>query len=328
MILFRVEASPRTGYGHLVRSSCLAAHLRSRVQPVFVVPDDKAAARWLQDRRFTQLRQGEALPALARSCRGIVFDLRHFQENDLALLDEARRRGLPTVQITDLGLVRQRVDCLIDGSLHAAEMLESGPGLHTGPEYMILHQRFRHFNKISKKQRPRLRRVFLNLGGAVEYRPLRRVIDLLQRRQLLLKIAPGFRVSRANCKVLRRVYPGISFCGRRDSLARAYYEADLALIAPGVSAYEAAACGTPALYLSHHELQQQTAAAFSGLGAGISGPLLADLDGTVLAALLAGFDPEKRASMSAAGKSLVDGRGVERVLQVFEEMGLVPGRQA
>jgi spore coat polysaccharide biosynthesis predicted glycosyltransferase SpsG len=100
-----------------------------------------------------------------------------------------------------------------------------------------------------------------------------------------------------------------------DDLAVEYASADLALCAFGVTAYELAAFGVPALYLGLTEDHVRSAGAFEAAGMGMSLGLAAHIsDEDILAnveALL--HAPERRQEMRNAGLTTLDGRGAERI---------------
>jgi spore coat polysaccharide biosynthesis protein SpsF len=100
-----------------------------------------------------------------------------------------------------------------------------------------------------------------------------------------------------------------------DDLANEYASADLALAAFGVTAYELAAFGVPALYLCLTEDHALSASAFEYAGLGISLGVAETVSDDRIAksawALLG--DLARRREMRAAGLMTVDGEGAARV---------------
>jgi spore coat polysaccharide biosynthesis predicted glycosyltransferase SpsG len=100
-----------------------------------------------------------------------------------------------------------------------------------------------------------------------------------------------------------------------DDLSIEYASADVALCAFGVTAYELAACGIPALYLGLTPDHVASAAAFAEAGMGISLGL-ADkaLDADILRSVnwLLG-KPAVRRDMRGCGLALLDGQGAARI---------------
>ncbi|MCP5412462.1 MAG: NTP transferase domain-containing protein [Alphaproteobacteria bacterium] len=100
-----------------------------------------------------------------------------------------------------------------------------------------------------------------------------------------------------------------------NDLTIEYANADVALCAFGVTAYELAACGTPAIYLGLSEDHAASASAFADAGMGLSLGVAskaadADIVRTVRWLL---HKPLARRDMRAAGLSLMDGQGAARI---------------
>jgi spore coat polysaccharide biosynthesis predicted glycosyltransferase SpsG len=320
MIIFRTDASVKTGFGHLKRSSYLASLLRSKTAVLFCLGSlkDKTVTRYLEEKKWSYCSLKQANRLEDPGVKGIIFDLRYFADDDLRLIERARARQWVTVQITDLGLSQQEVDYTIDASVEPMFPYGEQKQVLSGPAYAILHTRFRHFHRVKRKYRRQIRTVFICLGGAVEYRNLRRMIDLLSRQGFHLKIAPGFYLKKSAQKILRRIYPGIRFVGKTESLARSFFEADAALITTGVATFEAAAVGTPALYFYYHDEQRWIARVLENRGVGLEISNIADLGTVTVVDKIKELTLEKRIDMGSKGKQLVDAGGVYRIMDFLE----------
>lgn len=100
-----------------------------------------------------------------------------------------------------------------------------------------------------------------------------------------------------------------------DDLAVEYASADLALCAFGVTAYELAAFGVPAIYLGLTEDHARSASAFEAAGMGQSLGVASQVgDDDILAAVKALMnDPIRRREMRNAGFATLDGNGAARI---------------
>ena len=100
-----------------------------------------------------------------------------------------------------------------------------------------------------------------------------------------------------------------------DDLATEYAAADLALCAFGVTAYELAAFGVPAIYLGLTEDHVRSAGAFEAAGMGQSLGVASQVsDGEILAAVKALMgDAGRRREMRNAGFATLDGNGAARI---------------
>jgi hypothetical protein len=306
MIIFRSDVSPRTGLRSLRRSAYLASLLNKGNGVLLCCREDKKAAKFLAGRNlpFRLMKDPSALDL--GGAQALIFDLDIFSPADLALLEKARQAGVKSVQILDMGGPGQAVDLRIAGAGSA-----------------LLHHKFRHFNMAKRKYRKKIRNVFIHLGDLLPYRDLRAIVETLHRLGYRMKIVPGLALKKADKRNLMKIYPGSHFCGRSESPARACFEADLALIPPGDEAWEAAAVGTPALYLSLDKGHDALADECSSLGIGVRVPALADWSVQAIREAIAPLDHETREKMGAAGKALVDGRGVQRFMARLQELNVI-----
>ncbi len=309
MILFRADASQHFGFAPLLRCAFMASLLKKK-QPVLICcPEEKAALKFLQESGlpFCTPAQWEKREE-KKELRSIVFDLAEASEKDVQMLAWARKQKLRSVQLRAPGAAKLEADLVIDLAL-----AENAP----------LHQQFRHFHQVRRKYRPRCKRLLVALGSGADYRLLRAAVDLLSRHGFRLKVASGFFQRKANKKILQRVYSHLHFVGKVQSLARAMFEADAALVTSGAMAAEAAACGTPALYFWRSPAQKTTAEFYASRGAGLAVGPLASLPNDAMLSALASLTLEKRQAMGSAGKELVDARGVFRVLDMLEKNGII-----
>ena len=100
-----------------------------------------------------------------------------------------------------------------------------------------------------------------------------------------------------------------------DDLSIEYASADVALCAFGVTAYELAACGIPALYLGLTLDHVASASAFADGGMGISLGLADKASDADIARSMQWLlnKPAARREMRSAGLALLDGQGAARI---------------
>jgi hypothetical protein len=303
MIIFRTDRSS------LARCAYLAALLRKANDVRLCCREDKQAAKFLAARKIPfSLVKDPAAIALSEA-KSLLFDLAAFTAQDVDLLAKAKKTAVKTIQVVPAGAEPQPVDIVTSPA--------------SRPEQALLHHKFRHFNKARRKYRKKTGNIFINLGDMLSYRELREVVDVLHRLRFKMRIAPGSGLKKADKRGLMRLFPGVHFCGRSESPARAYFEADLALIPPGEEALEAACVGTPALYLFRDKQHEALAASWIARGLGVKIPSPADFSVQTVRDAVAPLDLETREKMGAAGKKLVDGLGVQRFFKVLKENGII-----
>lgn len=323
MIVFRADLSPQSGLLHLRRCAWLASLLGKNNQVLVCCREDKKAAKFLAGEKAASSLVKDPGALDISAANALVFDLTAFSSQDIALLEKAKNAGLKTIQVVPAGGAFQAVDIWLGPCCGPVPPAAAEACRLAGVEYALLHHKFRHFNKARRKYRKKIRNIFIHLGDLLPYRDLRHIVDTLHRLGFKMKIAPGLNLKKADKRNLMKIYPGIHFCGRSESLARAYFEADLALIPPGEEALEAAAVGTPALFMSLLKAQEPLADAWAGRGTGVKIPSLADFSVPAVRDALAPLEQETREKMGAAGKALVDGLGAPRFLKILKEKGII-----
>jgi len=309
-VLFRVAAGPRLGFGHLVRCGVLA--------------------RALGGVRALSLRGSVATAAVARR-RGWgvlrpsadpVRTLSQFAPTMLVVDDPsarharvwvraARRLGVPVATIHDLGLGRADADLTIDGSLRLPRSV--GPADLQGPAFAILDPRLAVLRERPPARRPN--RVIVALGGGAHIQALGPMLAAGIRRH-----APGARVDLAVGLLARRdgrpLPPGCRWLATPEGLAPALATAAAAVVAGGVTLYEACALGTPVVTLAVARAQRATTRAFADAGATFdaSGPArrtAVDRAAAGVSYLLA--HPRAADRLARRARHLVDGGGTTRV---------------
>lgn len=323
MIIFRADVSPRTGLQYLRRCAYLAAMLKKNNDVQVCSREDKKAAKFLAEQNISAALGKDTSAVDLVPVKAVIFDLPHFSSTDSALLEKAKKAGVKTIQIVSADGEYQPVDICVFPFHGSAPAAAAGTALLAGAEYALLHHKFRHFNQAKRKYHKNIKNIFINLNDMVFYRELREIIDILHRLHLQMKIAPGSNLKKADKRNLMKIYPGIHFCGKSESPARAYFEADLALVPAGEEILEAAAAGTPALYFYQEPGQEALAAAWADLQAGLLFGKLETLTIDSFRNMIATLSTERRETMGAAGRNLVDGLGVQRFFNVLKENGII-----
>ena len=309
MIIFRADVSSLTGLWHLRRCSYLVSLLKKNNPVLLRSREEKQTAKFLAGLDIPSALGKDPGAIDLADVSAIVFDLPHFSAADIALLDKAMKNGVKTVQIVAAGAELQPVDIAFSPFAQA--------------ENALLHHKFRHFNRVKRKYRKNIKNIFINLGDLLPYRELRGIIDTLHRLHLKMKITPGLSLKKADKRNLLKIYPGIHFCGKSESPARAYFEADLALVPAGEEILEAAAVGTPALYMLMNKEQEAMADACAAMGTGVKSPSLANFSVQTVRDAMTPLTVETREKMGTSGKALVDGLGVQRFFKVLKENGII-----
>ncbi|MFH2108482.1 MAG: hypothetical protein ABII93_07420 [Chrysiogenia bacterium] len=323
MIVFRADPTPQYGLQPLRRCGWLAILLKKNTPLLILSSKDKKTAKFLAEKNIPAQLGADPGTMDLTGITAIIFDLPHFSTPDSTLMEKAKQAGVKTMQIVNAGSAWQPVDLILQPLAEVINQAAAGPIVISGPAYALLHHKFRHFHEAKRKYRKNIKNIFINLGDHLSYRDLRRIVDILHRLHFKMKIAPGLSLKKADKRNLMKIYPGSHFCGKSESPARAYFEADLALVPAGEEILEAAAAGTPALYFCQEPGQAVAAAAWADHRAGVRFGKCEELTLDSFREIVAPLTQERRQQMGTAGRNLVDGLGVQRFFKVLKENGII-----
>lgn len=316
-LLFRCDASSSIGLGHVARCAALAERLGAALgaEPLFLVRPDPLAVGFLESHSIAHSAvEGPAygvdeVLAHARGPTSLVSDSYDLVEDDL---DAVAAAGIRHLVVDDFGsLSRWPCQVVVNPNLGAEEL--PYPGAHhvlRGPAFSLLRQ---EILESSRQRNPSAApHVLVCLGGGrwpPEATPILRALGSLA--------ADGVAVVAPTAGSVPNGVRAVSPSALAEHLTRAW----VAVMSAGVLKYEAAACGVPAVLLSTVEHQHAVGVAFAASGpAAYLGRLdtvpPAEVAETVRRLLA---DGDERRRMSESGRTLVDGRGAERVASCFSK---------
>jgi spore coat polysaccharide biosynthesis predicted glycosyltransferase SpsG len=318
-------ASPQLGFGHLRRCLVIAEALRDYCLPVFVLdPDDCWSKAHLEDQNFSFFSDGgEKAWEFLTSPAAILIDSRLSIGLD-RLIGTAKSRRIPVISIHDLGLNMLPSDQAIDGSIVPLnpELKHPETKYFTGADYMVLDPIYRILALQNKVIHEKVRSIYINLGGSNSGKFYRKVLEGLKLWDHEADVigVPGF-VSWGQELLAGCDWSPLHFQWKNHNFEGALFNADLAITAGGISAYEAICAGTPLLALSYDHLQQRTIAKLSDLDACIDLGLGDELEPERLGGVLARIDTDFacRQRIACNGRKIVDGLGSARVARIIRQ---------
>jgi UDP-2,4-diacetamido-2,4,6-trideoxy-beta-L-altropyranose hydrolase len=315
-VLFRAAAGPRVGFGHLVRCRSLARAMGA--VPRMSVRGGATARRAAATMGWSLVASASAGAMSAERPDVLVVD---DPSTRLAAVwvRAARRLGIPVVTIHDLGLGRVASDLPIDGSV-----LEEGrPGRREpiGPAHMILDPEILATRR--RRVRPPAMRVLIALGGGAHvYHLAAGIARAVAARvpDVRIHAAAGFSRPRR-----QPTLPRGRWVTAPDGLARELSRATVAVVAGGVTLYEACALGVPAVAVAVTPAQRRTIQGIARYGAVLDGGMSSDdvaIDRLAKATAALLGDARARRRLSASGRRLVDGEGAFRVAERIRELSI------
>ncbi len=333
--IFRADARPEIGSGHVIRSLALAAEWVDRGGRAVMhgdVPDGlngrvaDAGAELVAARSDRTLGHDlEQTTELARRSRAdwVIIDGYVF---DTDYVSDLRSAGLRTLQFAD-GVVTKPFapDILLDQNLGAEsrnyELITEGAQALLGVRYACLGQQFT--DVIARKRMPEIAtKVLVTFGGADADNATSVVVDALKGVSELESVTVVLGVSNVHADAIKRSCAADSRfeCVRNVSnMAELMVNSDLAIAAAGSTSWELAALGVPSVLVTTADNQEPIARAVSDQGAAVSIGWIAPDDVEKVRSKVEVFatDRSRRESISVSGQMLVDGKGASRVVNAM-----------
>jgi len=320
LALIRCDGGGKFGYGHVKRMVALARALRDRegIGAVFALNGTDDAAAPIRKAGFAVIGAGHLGSVLAAEAPEILI-LDGPAGPSRGMLEKLKRQVAVTAVIDDGDERRLAADFAYYPPVPGAKALDwSGSNCATriGWEWSLLGLNPNASPPRVQNTRPTL---LVAMGGSDP-------LGLTERAaQALSGLCSTFRIRfviGAGMADRDQVAARITACRRNyetvegaDDLSTEYANADLALCAFGVTAYELAAHGVPAIYLGITQDHALSASAFAEAGVGVSlgvAEHLANVD--ILHAVQSlMYNASARRRMHNIGLSLIDGQGASRI---------------
>ena len=318
------DAGPAFGLGHVSRTLAIAEACAARGAACrFVLPADPTARAWLAAAGMPEpILLGEQDPALVRVLEAAA-------DADAVVVDV--QRPLAAAEVRALGACAPvlLVDDTGPGAAEAALVLApfgappaGGAGARwlVGPAHVPLRRAFETRPAPARASRGGEPLVLVSLGATDPGGLTVPVVETLgalraagTRLDACVLANPASAVWRALPALLGRLDLLPAVAAEPERMPAWLAAADLAVVAMGVTVYEAMACGVPAIVVCRTSGDVEHARALEATGAIVSlGPHWTPPRLAAAVEALAG-DPVRRVAMGAVGRTLVDGRGADRV---------------
>ncbi|HMS61571.1 MAG TPA: bifunctional UDP-2,4-diacetamido-2,4,6-trideoxy-beta-L-altropyranose hydrolase/GNAT family N-acetyltransferase [Solirubrobacteraceae bacterium] len=297
-IVFRCDGNETVGAGHVGRCVPIALAVRRAGHEVTFVGNYSGVAAMLLDEGSFETRPPEAGPAgLPRGADGVLIDHYDIPDDELAAVSLT----CPVVAVRDLDGSMTGGAIGLDYHLDA-----SGVGL-VGPDFAPVDPSF-----TACRHRPSGGPALVALGGSTagcEILPA--IIEgLVHGSDSAINVVGELRAAPSD---------RVRSLGRLPGLASELAQSSALICGAGVTAYEAACAGIPALLVVLADNQDRVGRAFSGLA-----PVLQARVPPSAEAIAAAVQALPQARIATAGPALVDGLGGARVREAL--LAAIDGR--
>ena len=336
-VLIRCDATATLGMGHLMRCDTLAQQLVSAGVQVSMLGPDSSYQGLLQASSYVEWTacpwRGDAVEA--RELAAQVSEHGY----DLLIIDDYRAGSAFQRLLAGFGSRWLQFYAPTSEEIHADIAVCSNPSvsaehfigrvrraecqLLAGLQYALLRQEF------VRLPQPRLRagvqRLLLTFGGGDDRGLIQRVLFDLNHpavEGLATRVISGLNNPRNESNrrwLASTALPGVEYLVQPDNVAALLGWADLAIMAGGTTAYEAARCGLPMLLVSVADNQIAQSQAMQGLGCAhyLGGHEAIELGAFREHVLSLREAPDVLLAMSGSAVAAVDGRGCNRVVDAI-----------
>jgi spore coat polysaccharide biosynthesis protein SpsF len=326
LALIRCDGGGQFGYGHVKRMVALARSLRDRqgIGAVFALNGTEDAAHPIRRAGFqvSMLDDEQGLREIIDANKPDILLLDGRTGPSRAELGKLKRDIAVTAVIDDGHERRLAADYAYYPPVPGAEALDWN-GSHTLPrlgwEWAILGLNSNILPPNRETSRGSRPTVLVAMGGSDPHGLTLRIAKALSVLDSVFRIrfvvGTGTKDAQKVARGLVALKKNYETVEGADDLSIEYASADLALCAFGVTAYELAASGIPALYLSLNEDHLASASAFADAGMGLSLGLAGKVSDAEIARNVQWLlnKPHVRRGMRDVALSLVDGLGASRV---------------
>ncbi|MDT8375580.1 MAG: UDP-2,4-diacetamido-2,4,6-trideoxy-beta-L-altropyranose hydrolase [Mariprofundaceae bacterium] len=335
--LIRCEYSEKIGFGHLMRCLTLAGELKKYGLAVWVLSSNgrpdmhgrhaDSIDRWhVTTTKAGSMEDAAFLAGLAEEVGAelLVLDFYNISESYQLALRHAGRRWLQFDGFADRPLWADWVLSMSPAAeMESYVLRRQNPATHflLGPKYAILRPDFMAHRGATRSHGD-VRRVLLSFGGGDDQGMTLFCLNAIRESGWTGAITAV--VGRANPSADRisswadcygdgRVHVSVD----EPDMAGAMSECDMAVISGGMTTFEAAFMGLPALMVCLADNQRANIKAWRSLGVSVD---LGDSSQLTKEDFIYHFlalvrDKNRRAELSRHGMEIVDGQGVERVAE-------------
>ena len=332
--MFRFDASPAIGGGHAVRCGALAEEL-SRLGHVcgFAANSSGAAlaASILPNADCLCVAGDDDLAQMKRQWpNGAEWLVVDHHDRDAAFERACKGWARHVLAVDDRPTRAHTADILLDQTLDRTEadyreLVNPDCKALTGTAYTLLRGEFRANRAAALARRaalPQSPRIVVSFGASDPGKATLRTLEGLR----LLKHAVHIEILVGRlCPHLGEIEAAVKDEVRATmtvepaSVARHFAEADIGVGAPGMTAWERACLGLPAIVIPVADNQVDNAAALARHGAVAVLPPVARVTATEIASAVSSLltEPLRWHAMAKAAATLVDGDGAKRVCRAM-----------
>jgi UDP-2,4-diacetamido-2,4,6-trideoxy-beta-L-altropyranose hydrolase len=306
-IAIKADGGKEIGMGHIMRTMVLAKELNKYHEVFYICNNDE---KYRSGRERVEAAGFNIYSNFAVSADILIIDSYDVNEEYFRFV---KRYFRYTIYIDDLNSFFHPVDLLINQNINASSLGYTEPNTLLGPNYALLREEFKEISP--KKSKSKAYNVLITMGGADPYNLTEVILNYIKSLNCTkhVVIGPAFNNREGTLNINS---PSIAFYDNAD-MKQLMQKCDIAISAFGSTIYELCACGTPTLGIIIVDNQSKVAERFHDIGIIKNLGYHYNIDWRFLEneIKLLSEDYEKRKMISVNMQKLVDGFGVQRIVE-------------
>lgn len=327
-VLFVAKGGKNVGLGHIRRSLAVAKYVRKNYDcnVAFAVNKDNALLELLDKNGFEHfIIDGGSANQLTVEVFNPFITLFDIKEDVSEGIKYLMQKGIKTCLIDNITEARIHADVVIYPVGHFQDSLDwSGFAgrKYIGAEYFPLDEKFMDLKSGNNNKEKRFN-ILVTMGGSDPNGVTLHVIKALEDLEnidITVLIGPSFKLENTE-EISKSVNENIKLKHNVSNIAEFMANADIAITAFGITLYELAYMGVPAIIIYNYLSDETDVDIFQKLGTAVSPGYYKDVNiKDILAAVCKLMENEAlRKQMALKGKALVDGKGIVRIGQIIME---------
>ena len=335
--IFRTDGNREIGLGHIVRCLALADELKDRnvSSEMLFITKYEEGQRLIECREYKVLRaEHDELSQISQLSTGGALLITDFLDTDNAFISHLKASANITVISIDNNTRLKRIDADVVVNANVFDEEETkvigSTRYYLGPKYMILRKEFGAGRVQVKEIGDQVRTILVMSGGgdssqdSLLIKSVSALNGIGEEVRIHLVCGPVFPFTSKLRKLLSEAKGEFDVSFNPPNLIEIMKNADIAISAAGITLYELATLGIPSMVVPqrgpHTNHQEDIAISFEAHGACINLGRNASADLLRQKSIMLMNDRLQREKLSENAKTFVDGRGLERLLQVIESL--------
>ena len=335
-IAIRTDGSTAIGMGHISTCLALAESLKQypEISFYFIMRNFKEAVDKVRSYGYVvqeipiRLTEEQTVKSMLKILRDnktnlMVTDL---LEISLDFSQQLREQGIKSISVDILGKIKLQSDIIINRTFIKERYKNYNWNGRTryflGSEYVVLNKQYWGMEKLQREIKKKVKNILVCLGGGDEFNITTRVVNVLDSIsdvQGTIILGAAFQGEQELKRTFKKVKNQFTVEKDVKNMSQHLLNTDIAICAGGLTLYELAITGTPALIIPMNGHQIENAQTFEKAGSVIGTDLYTMVTDEQIKEkiIILMNDNSKRKEMSIAGKKVTDGRGAERIAKII-----------